>query len=388
MTTKTATADNVNTYIIILDGLTKRFGRDAAVRGLNLTIHEGELLVLLGPSGCGKTTTLNLLAGLEEPDSGDIYFGSQRMNSVLPEDRDISMVFQSFGLYPHLNARDNISFALRLRKVSKAEIGSRISEITRLLNIERLLERRIHQLSGGERQRVAIAKALVKRPRLFLLDEPFSSLDADMRRQFRSELVRIHRNLQTTMVFVTHDQEEAMSIADRIVLMRGGELIQIGSPLEVYYQPATLWSSQFVGTHPINIIPCHLNGIDCQALLFETERVNTSLDSTLLERIRAKTQAEDVLLGVRPEFVVLERSDEDTAGIPAKVFSKEILGSDTLYDVTVGPHHLRSVQPSARQFYEGEMLHLHFIWNRVFAFAKDTEKCLVNIEDLGLTKSG
>lgn len=185
----------------MLAGLTKRFGRDAAVQGLNLTIHEGELLVLLGPSGCGKTTTLNLLAGLEEPDSGDIYFGTQRMNSVLPEDRDISMVFQSFGLYPHLNARDNISFALRLRKVPKAEIGSRISEITRLLNIERLLDRRIHQLSGGERQRVAIAKALVKRPRLFLLDEPFSSLDADMRRQFRSELVRIHRNLQTTLEF-------------------------------------------------------------------------------------------------------------------------------------------------------------------------------------------
>lgn len=386
MTTKTAMADNNNNNIVLTD-LTKRFGRDAAVRGLNLTIHEGELLVLLGPSGCGKTTTLNLLAGLEEPDSGDIYFGTRRMNSVLPEDRDISMVFQSFGLYPHLNARDNISFALRLRKVPKAEISSRISEITRLLNIERLLDRRIHQLSGGERQRVAIGKALVKRPRLFLLDEPFSSLDADMRRQFRSELVRIHRNLQTTMVFVTHDQEEAMSIADRIILMRGGELIQIGSPLEVYYQPATLWSSQFVGTHPINVIPCQLNAADYQALLFETDQVSTFLENALAERIRAKTLAKEVLLGVRPEFILLERTGQGVDGIPAKIFSKEILGSDALYDVTVGPHHLRLVQPSVRQFYEDETVSLRFIWDKVFVFAKDTGKCLVNIEYLELRRA-
>lgn len=382
MTTKSATANNGN-EAITLTGLTKKFGRDAAVRGLNLTIHQGELLVLLGPSGCGKTTTLNLLAGLEEPDAGDIYFGNQRMNSILPEDRDISMVFQSFGLYPHLNARDNISFALRLRKVSKGEIDTRISEITRLLNIERLLDRRIHQLSGGERQRVAIAKALVKRPRLFLLDEPFSSLDADMRRQFRSELVRIHRNLQTTMVFVTHDQEEAMSIADRIVLMRGGELVQIGSPLEVYYQPATLWSSQFVGAHPINVIPCRLDAATGQALLFEVEQVNTPIEPALVERIRAATQAEEVLLGVRPEFVALERPSSGAAGLPAKIFSKEILGSDTLYDVTLGPHHLRAVQPSARQFNEGESLHVRLMWDRIFVFARDTEKCLVKIEDLG-----
>jgi multiple sugar transport system ATP-binding protein len=381
MITKTVTADNGNNNII-LTGLTKRFGEDAAVRGLNLTIHQGELLVLLGPSGCGKTTTLNLLAGLEEPDSGDIYFGPQRMNSVLPEDRDISMVFQSFGLYPHLNARDNISFALRLRKVPKAEIALRIAEITRLLNIERLLDRRIHQLSGGERQRVAIAKALVKRPRLFLLDEPFSSLDADMRRQFRSELVRIHRNLQTTMVFVTHDQEEAMSIADRIILMRGGELIQVGSPLEVYYQPATLWGSQFVGTHPINIIPCQLNPTDYQALLFETDRVNTRLEKGLVERIRARTSAQEILFGVRPEFISLEQASDGASGILAKIFSKEVLGSDTLYDVMIGPHHLRVVQPSVRQFYEDETVSLRFIWGKVFVFDKDTEKCLVDIEYL------
>ena len=209
-------------------------GGVAAVKDLNLEIRDGELLVLLGPSGCGKTTTLNMLAGLETPSSGQLFFKDQVMNNVPPEERDIAMVFQSIALYPHLNVRDNIGLPLKTRRVPKQTIAERTAEVAGILDIGSLLNRRIHQLSGGQRQRVAIAKALVRRPQLFLLDEPFSSLDAALRRQMRSELVRIHREVETTMVFVTHDQEEAMAIADRIGIMRLGELIQLGPPLDVY----------------------------------------------------------------------------------------------------------------------------------------------------------
>ena len=198
--------------------------------------------MLLGPSGCGKTTTLNMLAGLEQPTSGQLLFGDRVMNDVPPEERDIAMVFQSIALYPHLNVRDNIGFALKTQRRAEAgQIAERTTEVAAHPRYRPLLDRRIHQLSGGQRQRVAIAKALVRRPRLFLLDEPFSSLDAALRRQMRSELVRIHREVETTMVFVTHDQEEAMAIADRIAVMNEGELIQLGPPLDLYHAPRNLW---------------------------------------------------------------------------------------------------------------------------------------------------
>src|SRR6266852_5247023 len=240
---------------------------EAALRNFNLEIHDKELLVLLGPSGCGKSTTLNILAGLEEPTSGELFFGDQLMNNVPAEERDVSMVFQSIALYPHMDVQNNITFPLRVRRVPRDVIVDRVTTITRMLGIDRYLKRKLHQLSGGERQRVAIAKALVKRPHLFLLDEPFSSLDADMRRQLRSELVRIHRQLETTMLFVTHDQEEAMSIAERIAVMRAGELMQLGTPLEVYYAPANVWISQFVGTHPINLFALTLDASTPQLYL-------------------------------------------------------------------------------------------------------------------------
>src|ERR671911_357547 len=229
-----------------------------AVKDLNLEIRDGELLVLLGPSGCGKTTTLNMLAGLEQPSTGQLYFNDRAMNNVPPEERDIAMVFQSVALYPHLNVRDNIGLALKTRRVPRQQIAERTAEVVGILDIAPLLNRRIHQLSGGQRQRGATAKALARPPQLFLWEEPFSSLDAALRRQMRSELVRIHREVETTMVFVTHDQEEAMAIADRIGVMSEGELIQLGSPLEVYRAPRNLWLAQFIGAHPLNVIEASL----------------------------------------------------------------------------------------------------------------------------------
>src|SRR5215217_6292540 len=235
-------------------------GGVAAVKDLNLEIRDGELLVLLGPSGCGKTTTLNMLAGLETPSTGQLFFHDREMNKVPPEERDIAMVFQSVALYPHLNVRDNIGLALKTRRVPKQEIAERTGEVVSVLDIGSLLDRRIHQLSGGQRQRVAIAKALVRRPQLFLLDEPFSSLDAALRRQMRSELIRIHREVETTMVFVTHDQEEAMAIADRIAVMNDGEVVQLGPPLDLYQAPRNRWVARFIGAHPINLFDARLAG--------------------------------------------------------------------------------------------------------------------------------
>src|SRR5215207_4780743 len=274
MTTTTISSPTMTTSLGRSTGQVIRFadvgkhfeGGVSAVKDLNFEIRDGEVLVLLGPSGGGKTTTLNMLAGLERPTTGQLYFNNRAMNDVPPEERDIAMVFQSVALYPHLNVRDNIGLALKTRRVARQQIAERTAEVVGILDIASLLNRRIHQLSGGQRQRVAIAKALVRRPQLFLLDEPFSSLDAALRRQMRSELVRIHREVETTMVFVTHDQEEAMAIADRIGVMRSGELIQLGPPLDVYRTPRNLWVAQFIGAHPVNVIDASLTPNGAQLL--------------------------------------------------------------------------------------------------------------------------
>ena len=257
MTTPSASslASDFGRDSVTLSKVTKTIGGTTILNGLDLEIRSEELLVLLGPSGCGKSTTLNIIAGVEPASSGKVFFGAEDVTGIPPGRRDVAMVFQSVGLYPHLDVYENITFPLRLRKIPQATIDERVNVTTDLLGISTLLKRRIHAVSGGERQRVAIAKALVKRPRVFLLDEPFSSLDAEIRRQLRAELARIQRELKTTMVFVTHDQEEAMSIGDRIAVMNNGAVVQLGSPLDIYKWPRNLWAAKFVGNHPVNILP-------------------------------------------------------------------------------------------------------------------------------------
>jgi multiple sugar transport system ATP-binding protein len=358
----------------------KRFGgakdQAQALRDLDLDIHNKELLVLLGPSGCGKTTTLNILAGLEEPTSGDLMFGEQRMNGVPAEERDIAMVFQSIALYPHMNVGDNITFALKLRKVPSDEIKRRTDEVTAMLGIQPYLRRKLHQLSGGERQRVAIAKALVKRPRLFLLDEPFSSLDADMRRQLRSELVRIHRSLETTMVFVTHDQEEAMSVADRIVVMRSGQVIQVGSPLDVYNRPTSIWTSQFVGTHPINIFEATLDTEQPRLRLVKRPSVFLSLPQALHASLRAAAPGGKVVVGARPEFVRLSPAGASSGANRGEIYTRQVLGTSILYDVTFDGDHVTSVTGTDTQYNVGDAVDVEFDWARIFFFDPDSERRL------------
>jgi len=351
----------------------KRFETFHAVRGLNLEIRDGELLVLLGPSGCGKTTTLNMLAGLEQPTSGQILFGDRLMNDVPPEERDIAMVFQSIALYPHLNVRDNIGFGLRSRKVPKEEIARRVEEVSRTLDIARLLDRKIHQLSGGQRQRVAIAKALVRRPTLFLLDEPFSSLDAELRRQMRGELVRIHREVETTMVFVTHDQEEAMAIADRIAVMNAGEMVQIGSPLDLYQTPKNRWVARFIGAHPINLLDARFDAGSGTLALLPDGRWTATVPPEIAAALRSNGANGTVSVGIRPEHLTVESGPPGNGQAGGEIYTRQILGTEILYEIDAGSTRLRAVTPTARLFNPGDPVRIGLDWANAFFFDPQTE---------------
>src|SRR5690349_3162430 len=225
-----------------------------AVEDVNLEIADREFVVLVGPSGCGKSTTLRMIAGLEEISRGDIYIGDRRVNDVAPKDRDIAMVFQNYALYPHMSVYDNLAFGLKLRKYPKSEIKKRVNDAAGILGIEDLLDRQPKALSGGQRQRVAVGRAIVRQPKVFLFDEPLSNLDAKMRVQTRSELVRLHRRLKATMIYVTHDQAEAMTMGDRIVVLRDGHVQQIAAPIEIYNRPLNAFVAGFIGSPPMNLL--------------------------------------------------------------------------------------------------------------------------------------
>ena len=292
-----------------------------AVRGLSLDIADGELLVLLGPSGCGKTTALRMLAGLEEPDSGDIRIAGTSVIGKEPKDRDVALVFQSYALYPHLSARENIRYPLKLRKMSRAEQDSRVDRVADMLAIKHLLPRRPGQLSGGEQQRVALARAIVREPRVFLMDEPLSNLDAKLRVHTRTELKTLQRELGTTMVFVTHDQAEAMSLATRIAILDAGELQQIGTPDEVYDRPANIFVAEFIGSPPMNLLHVTRDG---DTLVAEGGW------RLPMPRVGSVPSA-GLTVGLRPEAIVV-----GDAGQATEVVAVEPLGSEVIVDVRLG----------------------------------------------------
>src|SRR5262252_7484980 len=317
---------------VALQNVTKRFDAVDAVRGINLHIPDKEFVVLVGPSGCGKSTTLRMIAGLEEVTAGDILIGGEVVNDVPPKDRDIAMVFQNYALYPHMTVFENMSFGLRLRRTPRAEIRQRVEHAARILAITDLLERRPKQLSGGQRQRVAMGRAIVRNPKVFLFDEPLSNLDAKLRVQMRTEIKRVHQKVRTTTVYVTHDQVEAMTLADRVVVMNRGRIEQIGPPNELYHAPRTRFVAGFIGSPAMNLLPCRLEEANGALRVRLSQDIALPVPPTRVERYRAHVGRDGLTFGLRPEHLPEDRGNSGAhAGvIDAMIEVAEPLGMETL----------------------------------------------------------
>ena len=322
-----------------LSGVYKVYPGDVtAVSDFNLEIEHGEFLVLVGPSGCGKSTTLRMVAGLEEISQGTITIGDRVVNDVPPKDRDIAMVFQNYALYPHMTVRDNMAFGLKLRKFKKDEINRRVQKAARILGIEEYLARRPKALSGGQRQRVAMGRAIVREPAVFLFDEPLSNLDAKMRVEMRREILTLHRRIETTMIYVTHDQVEAMTLGDRICVMRDGVIEQVGEPTYVFDHPASLFVASFIGTPPMNMFKGMLTE-EGGRLIFDGGEVKAPVAARQYDRVRAFV-GKPICMGLRPRaFVIKGQPEADESNvIKGKVEVSELLGEEVLAHVSSGPH--------------------------------------------------
>src|SRR3989449_3250452 len=288
---------------VSLRRVVKRYDEVEAVRGIDLEIKDHEFVVLVGPSGCGKSTTLRMIAGLEDITDGDIMIGGDVVNDVPPKDRDIAMVFQNYALYPHMTVAENMSFGLRLKRFPKAEIKMRVDEAARMLDIAELVDRKPKQLSGGQRQRVAMGRAIVRNPKVFLFDEPLSNLDAKLRVQMRIEIKKVHQKVRTTTVYVTHDQVEAMTLADRVVVMNGGLIEQIGTPGELYHAPATAFVAGFIGSPAMNLLACTLEEAAGKLHVRLTDRNAFPLPAARAARYQGVSRTDKLLLGLRPEHI-------------------------------------------------------------------------------------
>ncbi len=323
-------------------------GQDiTAVKDVNLEVADREFVVLVGPSGCGKSTTLRMIAGLEEISKGDVFIGDKRVNDVAPKDRDIAMVFQNYALYPHMSVFDNLAFGLKLRKFPKAEIKKRVVDAASILGIEALLERKPKALSGGQRQRVAVGRAIVRQPKVFLFDEPLSNLDAKMRVQMRTEITKLHQRLQATMIYVTHDQVEAMTMGDRIVVMNDGVVQQNDAPLKLYNEPVNLFVAGFLGSPPMNFITGTLKAEGERIRFQEIEGGTIDLTFAAADRPAAKDfVGQQVILGIRPEDLAVAKFDRKEGrattgnGFPAIVDIVEPMGAETNLYLQTGAHTL------------------------------------------------
>jgi ABC-type sugar transport system ATPase subunit len=338
---------------VSLRRLRKAFGAHSVVHGINLDIADREFLVLVGPSGCGKSTILRMIAGLEEVSAGEICIDGETVNERDPKDRDIAMVFQDYALYPHMRVAENMAFSLQYRGVGKAQINARVMEAARALEIDTLLERYPRQLSGGQRQRVAMGRAIVRDPKVFLFDEPLSNLDAKLRVQMRTEIKRLRERLQTTTIYVTHDQVEAMTLADRIVVLNSGSIEQVGTPEDVYDRPATSFVAGFIGAPPMNLFPARIVRAHTRAAVELPAGIILPLPSDVPET----AGAEALTAGVRPEhFVWAEAGLRATIEAPAVVV--EPLGSDTLVSLTLGGHRLQARLPPRKVRRAGDVVRL------------------------------
>ncbi|HEV2189067.1 MAG TPA: sn-glycerol-3-phosphate ABC transporter ATP-binding protein UgpC [Stellaceae bacterium] len=360
---------------VAMRSLNKKYDEVHAVIDVNLDIRDKEFVVLVGPSGCGKTTTLRMVAGLESITSGHISIDEKIVNELPPMDRDIAMVFQNYALYPHMSVYDNMAFGLKMRKFDKPEIAKRVQEAAEILGIEQLLKRKPRQLSGGQRQRVALGRAIVRHPQVFLFDEPLSNLDAKLRVQMRVELKKLHERLGTTAIYVTHDQVEAMTLGDRVVVMRDGRVQQVGDPMELYNEPANRFVAGFIGSPAMNFAAVRIAGQN-GGLWAESEGMRIQVPEPMQKRLQSYA-GKDATFGIRPEDLhIATAADPKELTFDAVVEVVERLGSEILLDVLVGTTTMvASVEPTAKAKVH-EQLRLAVNPERVHFFDNETEAAI------------
>ena len=354
--------------------LVKYYGETEVVHGIDLDIAHNEFVALVGPSGCGKSTTLRMIAGLEDISGGEILIDGEVVNELAPKDRDIAMVFQDYALYPHMSVYENMSFGLSVQKVPKAEIAQRVNAAAEILNITDLLQRKPRQLSGGQRQRVAMGRAIVRRPKVFLFDEPLSNLDAKLRVQMRTEIKRLHKRVATTVVYVTHDQVEAMTLADKIVVLRAGHIEQTGTPDEVYNHPVSMFVAGFIGSPTMNFTRGRIAD-DASAVWLHDRQGDTVLPLTEQRQTRYAGHAgREVIVGIRPEHFA--PADAQSAQLTALVDVVEPLGSDTLVFLSFGDGEMVARVPPATPAIPGQPIALRIDVGQLHCFDPTTQRAL------------
>jgi len=363
---------------VILKDVVKKYGKLEVVHGVNLHVEDREFVVLVGPSGCGKSTTLRMIAGLEDISGGTIQIADRVVNDVAPKDRDAAMVFQNYALYPHMNVYKNMSFGLTLKKMPKDEIEKRVREAAAILELDELLLRKPHELSGGQRQRVAMGRAIVRHPAVYLFDEPLSNLDAKLRTQMRLEIKQLHQQVQNTIIYVTHDQVEAMTLADRIVVMRDGYIEQVGSPIEIFQNPNSIFVAGFIGSPPMNLIPATVRNDGERQKLVLSDR----LDIPIPEKPGCKfNDGQQVVMGLRTKDISLTNGDEANSAdlvctVEGHVKVVEPLGSETNLHMDLQGAELVATSEGRRLFTAGENLEMGLKLTHLHIFDAETEKSI------------
>jgi multiple sugar transport system ATP-binding protein len=360
---------------VILKSVRKTFGKVIAVDDFSLDIRDGEFMVFVGPSGCGKTTTLRMIAGLEEITSGEIYIGERRINTIPPKDRDVAMVFQNYALYPHMSVFENMAFGLRLKKMPSREVDTRVKKTAEMLGIQDFLRRKPKELSGGQRQRVALGRAIVRVPKVFLFDEPLSNLDAKLRIQMRLELKKLHEQMKTTSIYVTHDQIEAMTMGDRIVVMKDGLIHQVGEPLNLYFRPVNKFVASFIGSPTMNFLPVTIAG-SADHLTAEVRGLKLSVppekEKSLIPYI-----GKEVALGIRPDDLSEASSQQEDGVFKAIVTVVQPVGSQIYLDVRVGDHDLLASIDAHAPVRTHQEIMLRVRLKNMHFFDPDTENAIV-----------
>ncbi|UCF06176.1 MAG: sn-glycerol-3-phosphate ABC transporter ATP-binding protein UgpC [bacterium] len=351
-------------------------GNIVAATDINLTIEDKELLVLVGPSGCGKSTVLRMVAGLEDTTEGEIRFDGTVVNDLPPKDRNVAMVFQNYALYPHMSVYDNMAFGLKLRKYPKDEIRTRVEEAAGILGIDGLLERKPKALSGGQRQRVALGRSIVRKPSVFLFDEPLSNLDAKMRVQMRTEIRKLNLKIQTTMIYVTHDQVEAMTLGDRLAVMHEGRILQVGTPLELYDRPAERFVAAFIGSPAMNFIEGEITGTEAPEV--RTSFTGIPIPKRFSETLRGYSER-SVTIGIRPEDIYLEKPEIPEVNLhacPAAVEVAEPLGNEIIFHLKCGDKEIVAREPSQTTYSVGDTVELFLNLDRIHLFESETGRSL------------